>query len=325
MKITKNNVKYLEIIIAAIFVIISLVFGYGILENDELGLLGEESPYVFALEEKNNKEEVFDYVESEKNLKVHFIDVGQGDAQIIELNGHYMLIDAGPNSSEQVLLDYINKIGIKKFDYVIGTHVHEDHIGGMDKVIKNYDIDNFLFPKQTSTTKTFESFVEQLNNRGLKLYAPNVGESFEFENAKFTVLAPNSLEYDDANNYSIVVKLEYKNTSILFMGDAETLSENEMLDNYYLDLEADVIKIGHHGSSTSSSLKFLKSVNPKYAVISLGKDNDYFHPHKSTMLRLKSLNIPVYRTDEVSTIIMETDGDNIIFNKDKCSYDYSKK
>ena len=130
------------------------------------------------------------------------------------------------------------------------------------------------------------------------------------------------MEYDSANNYSIVIKLEYKNNSVLFTGDAEKLSENEMLENKSINLKSDVIKIGHHGSSTSSSLKFLNEVNPKYAVISLGKDNDYGHPHKVTILRLKSLNIPVYRTDEVSTIVMESDGNNIKFDKEKCSYNY---
>ena len=322
MKRTKTSVKYFEIIIGIIFIVVVTLFGYFFMENGGMGI--EESPYLSSannnLESQDQNQTQFN--DSENVLKVHFVDVGQGDSEIVELNGHYMLIDAGPNSSEGSLLEYINKLGIKKFDYVIGTHAHEDHIGGMDKIVKNYDIDKFLFPKQTATIKTFESFVTELNKKNLKLYAPSVGETFEFGDAKFTVFAPNSLEYDSANNYSIVIKLEYKNNSVLFTGDAEKLSENEMLENKSINLKSDVIKIGHHGSSTSSSLKFLNEVNPKYAVISLGKDNDYGHPHKSTILRLKSLNIPVYRTDEVSTIVMESDGNNIKFDKEKCSYNY---
>lgn len=322
MKRTKTSVKYFEIIIGIIFIVVATLFGYFFMENGGIGI--EESPYLSSannnLESQDQNQTQFN--DNENVLKVHFVDVGQGDSEIVELNGHYMLIDAGPNSSEDSLLEYINKLGIKKFDYVIGTHAHEDHIGGMDKIVKNYDIDKFLFPKQTATTKTFESFVTELNKKNLKLYAPSVGETFEFGDAKFTVFAPNSLEYDSANNYSIVIKLEYKNNSVLFTGDAEKLSENEMLENKSINLKSDVIKIGHHGSSTSSSLKFLNEVNPKYAVISLGKDNDYGHPHKSTILRLKSLNIPVYRTDEVSTIVMESDGNNIKFDKEKCSYNY---
>lgn len=322
MKRTKTSVKYFEIIIGIIFIVAATLFGYFFMENGGMGI--EESPYLSSannnLESQDQNQTQFN--DNENVLKVHFVDVGQGDSEIVELNGHYMLIDAGPNSSEGSLLEYINKLGIKKFDYVIGTHAHEDHIGGMDKIVKNYDIDKFLFPKQIATTKTFESFVIELNKKNLKLYAPSVGETFEFGDAKFTVFAPNSLEYDSANNYSIVIKLEYKNNSVLFTGDAEKLSENEMLENKSINLKSDVIKIGHHGSSTSSSLKFLNEVNPKYAVISLGKDNDYGHPHKVTILRLKSLNIPVYRTDEVSTIVMESDGNNIKFDKEKCSYNY---
>ena len=193
----------------------------------------------------------------------------------------------------------------------------------MDKVIQEFGVKKILFAKHTTTTRTFENFVTAVKNKNLQLYAPYVNETFNFEDASFTVLAPNYTKYEDINNYSIVIKFQYKNNSILFTGDAETLSENEMLNNADLDLKADVIKIGHHGSSTSSSIKFLNAVNPKYAVISLGKDNSYGHPHKSTMLRLKALNIPVYRTDEASTIIMESDGDNIKFNKEKGSYTYN--
>lgn len=321
-KISKIS-RYLEVIIAIVFVLISLIFGYNIFQKEGIGL--EESPYADALVNKNNSsnsDNLANFNSSSDNLKVHFVDVGQGDAAIIELKGHYMLIDAGTNASESTLIEYINKLGIKKFDYVIGTHAHEDHIGGMDLVIKNYDIDRFLFSKHTTTTKTFENFVKELNNKNIKLYSPKVGETFEFMDSKFTVMAPNSLNYEEINNYSIVIKLTYKNNSILFTGDAETLSENEMLDNSDVDLKSDVIKIAHHGSSTSSSLKFLKAVDPKYAVISVAKGNDYNHPHKAVMLRLRALNIAVYRTDELSTIVMESDGENIKFDKNRASYSY---
>ena len=314
-----KSAKKLELVIGAIFVVFTAVsFLYSFFyEEDEID--AEQDAYIEIedLETSSNS----NFTSNDGNLKVHFIDVGQGDACIIEQNGHYMLIDAGPNSGEKNLINYIDGLGITKFDYVIGTHAHEDHIGGMDKVIKNYEIEKFLFPRSTTTTRTFESFVTELSAKNLKLYVPQVGENFEFEDSSFVVLAPNSKTYDDLNNYSIVIKFTYKNNSILFTGDAEVLSENEMLENG-LDLKADVIKIGHHGSSTSSSMKFLSAVSPKYAVICLGKDNDYGHPHKSVVDRLKALSITVYRTDEQSTIIMESDGENIKFDKSPASYSY---
>ena len=320
----KNGLKIFEILIGVAFILFSLGFGYYYYEREGVGY--ETSPYVNQEKNVSNSDNIKqdnNFLSSDKNLKVHFIDVGQGDSCLIELNGKYMLIDAGTNESENSLVKYLKDLGIKEFEYVIGTHAHEDHIGGMDKVIQEFDVKKILFAKHTTTTRTFENFVTAVKNKNLQLYAPYVNETFNFEDASFTVLAPNYTKYEDINNYSIVIKFQYKNTSILFTGDAETLSENEMLNNSDLDLKADVIKIGHHGSSTSSSIKFLNAVNPKYAVISLGKDNSYGHPHKSTMLRLKALNIPVYRTDEASTIIMESDGDNIKFNKEKGSYTYN--
>lgn len=251
------------------------------------------------------------------------IDVGQGDSAIIEQNGHYMLIDAGTNACEQDLISYIDSLGITKFDYIIATHAHEDHIGSMDAVVNKYNVDKILFAKHTTTTKTFENFVTAVNNKGLKLYAPSVNEEFAFQDTKFIALAPNSSKYEEINNYSIVIKVIYGDKSFLFAGDAEELSEEEMLDKN-LDLSADVLKVGHHGSKSSTSQKFLNAVNPKYAVISAGMDNDYGHPTQTVMDRLKNKNIAVYRTDESGTIILTSDGKNISFNKDAGSYNSGK-
>lgn len=240
--------------------------------------------------------------------------MGQGDSTIIEQNGHYMLIDAGTNECEKDLVSYIDSLGITKFDYIIATHAHEDHIGSMDAVINKYDVDKILFAKHTTTTKTFENFVMAVKNKGLKLYAPSVNEEFVFQDSKFVILAPNSDKYEEINDYSIVTKVIYGDTSYLFTGDAENLSESEML-NKNLDLSADVLKVGHHGSNSSTSQTFLNAVNPKYAVISVGKDNDYNHPSTKVTNRLQTKNITTYRTDKLGTIILTSDGENISFNK----------
>lgn len=253
------------------------------------------------------------------DLKVHFIDVGQADSILIQQGNNAMLIDAGNNGDSETVKNYISKQGIKKLDYVIGTHPHEDHIGGLDYVINNFEIGKIYMPKATSNTKTFEDVVTTIKNKGMQITTPVPGDSFKLGEADCKILAPNSASYKDLNNYSIVIQVTYKNNSFMFTGDAEAISETEILNKGF-DVKADVLKIGHHGSSSSTSDEFLKKVSPKYAVISAGKDNDYGHPHKETMKRLKDSGITVYRTDESGTIICTSDGNNISFNTKSGSY-----
>lgn len=290
---------------------------------------GETNYLQTTINDTQNKEAVIqdntkdnEVIKTIENLEVHFIDVGQADSILVKQGSYSMLIDAGNNEDAAIIKDYINNQGITKLDYVVGTHVHEDHIGSMDDVIDTYDIGKILFPKQTSTTKTFEYFVLSVKNKGMKLYSPNVGEVFELGKAEFEIMAPNSTYYDDANDYSIVIKLKYGNNSFLLTGDAESISENEML-NKNLDLKSDVLKIGHHASKSSTSQEFLNKVNPKYAVISVGKNNSYGHPNQLPMDRLKNAGIPVFRTDEQGTIVAISDGQNITFNCKQVSYNFN--
>ncbi len=257
----------------------------------------------------------------EGSLVVDFIDVGQGDSILIRQGSHAMLIDGGTSESKQDLLGFLESENVSSFDYIIGTHPHEDHIGSLDDVVNSYDFDTILFPKVTTTTKTFENLVLAVKGKNKKFVEPEINKEYTLGDAKFTILAPNSKEYDSLNNYSIVIKLTYGKNSFIFTGDAESLSESEILKNN-VDLKADVLKIGHHGSSTSTSEKFLNAVSPKYAVISVGKDNSYNHPTKTTMNRLKKLGIPVYRTDEQGTIECVSNGETISFNVDAGTYSY---
>lgn len=255
----------------------------------------------------------------EGDLKVHFINVGQADAILIQQGSHNMMIDGGNNEDEKTLKNYITNLGISEFEYVVGTHVHEDHIGSLDYIISAFNVGNVYFPKQTATTKTYKDFIKAVQNKNLSLTVPKVGESFMLGDAKCTIIAPNGTKYDDANNYSIVIKLEYGDNSFLFCGDAEDISEKEMLSNG-LDLKADVLKVGHHGSASSSTKKFLSTVNPKFGVISVGVDNDYNHPSINTMNKFKDMGIGIYRTDENGTIVATSDGHNITFNTSCGSY-----
>lgn len=248
-------------------------------------------------------------------LKVHFIDVGQADSILIQSDEQAMLIDAGNNADSKDVVAYIKSRNINKLDYIVGTHPHEDHIGGLDAVIESFDIGVIYMPKAMSTTKTFEDVLNAISKKGMKVTTPVPGTTVELGKASFTILAPNSDSYEETNNYSIVIKLEHGNNSFLFTGDAEDISEKEMIDKNY-DLSADVLKVGHHGSSSSTTQEFLMKVNPKYAVICVGKDNKYGHPHKETMDSLNKKGIKIYRTDESGTITAISDGESITFEED---------
>ena len=245
-------------------------------------------------------------------LRVSFIDVGQGDSEFIELpNGETMLIDAGTNETGKNVVDYIKSLGYTSIDYVVGTHPHEDHIGGLDDVIKTFDIGSIYMPKVTADTKTFEDVLDAAESKNLMINTAKSGVSImDTEDLSVKFLAPTLDIYENTNDYSAVVKVVYGETSYLFTGDAEEFSENLITD----DVNADVLKVGHHGSSTSTSTEFLKKVSPASAVISCGKDNSYGHPHSETLQKLADMGTAVYRTDELGTIVSVSDGKTINFD-----------
>ena len=189
----------------------------------------------------------------------------------------------------------------------------------LDKVIDNFNIDTLYMPKVTATTKAFKDVVASSKSKNLKFTTPNVGEKFTLGDSTCTIFAPNSESYEDMNDYSIVIKLEYGSTSFLFTGDTEAESEREILDKNF-DLKSTVLKVGHHGSHTSTSDEFLNQVNPTYGVIMVGQDNDYGHPRQNVMDRLKNKGVKVYRTDEQGTIIATSDGKEVKFNVKPGSY-----
>ena len=243
-------------------------------------------------------------------LEVHFIDVGQGDAILVQSDHSAMLIDAGENNQGSTVSNYLRDKNIESLEYVIGTHPHSDHIGGLDTIIRSFDIKKILFPYVTHTTKTYEDVLDALSEKKLTITKPKVGDRYTLGAASFTIIAPNSDSYDEINNYSIGIKLTFGNTSFLLAGDAEQLSEEEMLDQG-MDLSSDVLKLSHHGSAYSSGADFLDAVNPKYGMISVGSDNKYGHPSKETLKALAERDIEVYRTDKQGTVIFTSDGTNI--------------
>lgn len=243
------------------------------------------------------------------DLYVEFIDVGQADCILIYNKDHYMLIDAGNNEDGRKLVNYFNSLGITKFDYVVGTHAHEDHIGGLDDVINNFEIDTFYMPEVVTTTKTFEDVIIALENKQLAFDTPKVDSTFKLGDAEFKVIYVGD-EEGDLNDNSIVLKMTYGSNKFLFTGDATSKVEKLIVNK---DIDVDVLKVGHHGSQYSSTTSFLKAVNPTYAVIQVGKNNIYDHPKKQTLNSLNKLNIKVYRNDLDGTIVAKSDGTIIKF------------
>ncbi len=302
-------------------------------------------------------------VPKDSKLMISYMDVGQGDAAYIKVNGNDILIDAGPRSNSKELLEQLkakniddfelviathpheDHIGgmvdvfkeyevkafyspkithttktyenlVKAVELVIATHPHEDHIGGMVDVFKEYEVKAFYSPKITHTTKTYENLVKAVKDEGLKTKELKGGMVIDLgEGAKFEVFTPQKSEYEELNDYSPIMKLSFGDTSYLFTGDAEKLAEEEALAKYKTSLDSDVIKFGHHGSSSSSSNAFIEAVSPKYGIISCAKDNKYGHPHRETLDIIKKYNIKTFRTDTDGEIILTSDGKSINFNK----------
>lgn len=249
---------------------------------------------------------------SEKDLLVHYIDVGQGDSILVQINNKNLLIDSGPLVSSQKIIKYLKAQKVKKIDYIIASHPHEDHIGNLAQIIKTFKISEVYAPKKTSNSSAFEDFVQALRNENHKINIAKSDINLDLgNNISLTILGPVNSNYDDINNYSTIIKITYGSTKFLFMGDAEVLAENEIINKNY-DLSADVIKIGHHGSNSSSSKEFLEKVSPKYAIISCGQGNDYGHPHREVIEYLKAKQITTYRTDLDQDILIKSDGTNIV-------------
>lgn len=254
---------------------------------------------------------------SSENLNVYFLDVDQGDSIFLMLpNGQNMLIDAGEKKSGDNIVSFIKEKGVSKIDFLVATHPHADHIGGMKEVIENFELDKIYMPKASANTKTFENLLLAIKEKGKTITTAMAGVDILSDgNLSIYFVAPNSEKYNDLNNYSAVIKLVYGNNSFLFTGDAEKLSEEEISAN----IKCDVLKVGHHGSNSSSSEKFISKASPSYAVISCGVDNEYGHPHPEVLSALENANIKVFRTDQQGTIEAVSNGEKIKFNVE---YDY---
>ena len=245
-------------------------------------------------------------------LEVHFIDVGQGDATLIKADGHAMLIDAGENDKGTAVQLYLQKQGVAQLDYLVLTHTDSDHIGGADVIVTKFDIGQIFMSDFKKDNKTYRELMDSMKYRHMTFITPEVGAEYELGSATFTVIAPNDT-YEDANNSSMSLILDYGDTSFLFSGDCEEEAEQDMLANG-LNLDVDVYQVGHHGSKSSSTEEFLDAMSPEYAVISCEEGNSYGHPHAKTLNNLRARGIRVFRTDEQGSIVACSDGKTIKWN-----------
>lgn len=268
-------------------------------------------PIIFLLIYTSCINKTMDIIAPAQNkLLIHYIDVGEGDCILIQVNNKNMLIDSGSKDSKSI--SYLKKHNIKKLDYMILTHPHEDHIGNAPSIINNFKINTIYAPKIVSSSESFKNLILAIKKKKLKITKAHSSQHIYLgDDVNCFILAPNSNSYEKTNDYSIVLKITYGNTSFLFTGDAESLSEEEMIHKGY-NLKSDVLKIGHHGSNSSTTSPFLNEVAPKIAIISCGRGNSYGHPHKDTLIKLKNNKILLYRTDLDGTILLESDKNKII-------------
>ena len=243
-------------------------------------------------------------------MTVDFIDVGQGDCTLIIQNHTVILVDGGESGEADTVINFLKNKGITEIDCCIATHPHSDHIGSLSDVFAEFDVKDVIMPeipeKLIPTSKSYERFLKALETCVENVYPAQAGESYEYGKIKIELLGPVK-KYDNLNDMSIVSRIIYENTSVLLTGDAETPAEKDILKRG-ADCTADLLKIGHHGSRTSSCDEWLKVVNPQYAVISCGADNDYGHPHKQLIKRLEKTEIDYYRTDLIGTVSFKSDG-----------------
>lgn len=244
-------------------------------------------------------------------LTVHFIDVGQADCALLECNGTYILIDGGNVEDSSRVVSYLKKAGVEELAAVFCSHAHEDHVGGLAGVLAVYPTKAVYAPTQTDSSKCFDDFVRYTGQQGLAITIPSPGDTITFGGATVAILGPVK-DYADTNDTSLVLMVTYGDHRFLFTGDMETTAETDLIESG-ADLRADVLKVGHHGSDTSSGYRFLREVMPRHAVVSVGEGNAYGHPHDAILSRLQDAGSTVYRTDRLGTIIAVSDGTRITF------------
>lgn len=321
----KKQIKEL-IIILIFFIFLTILSSLGILNKFDfilknLGIIEEQNTITSNQTNlKNDFEVKNDIVINKDKLNILFFDVGQADCELIINKEKTILIDSGNSKDGEIIANEIKSLGISKLDYVIGTHIHEDHIGGMSYIIDAFDVGEYYMPYNTITTANYyENLLNSLANKKFSINEANIGDKIQIDDLILEIMAVDNSEPDDANDASIVAQITYGNQKFLFMGDATTKNEDSRKWN-----DVDLIKVGHHGSNTSSSESFLKQVLPEISIISVGKDNNYGLPKDNIIERYQNIGSKIYRTDKDGTIQAISDGNTMEILRINASFDGNK-
>lgn len=294
----KKQIKLIQTVIAIVIMLIAVIMYPNVQK-----------------EIRNEKNSISTAIPIEGELQMHVIDVGQGDSILFLQKDCVMLVDSGAKNKSTYVIEYLKQLGISKINILVGTHAHEDHMGGMSEIIRNFEIETLYTPdhtKDTITTKWYMDFLDAVAEKEVNWEYPKLAQKFYLGSAMIQVVSEGVKEDTNLNNQSIGLRVSFGDTDIVLTGDAEEKAERQMLSSG-LDLEAEIYKVAHHGSDTSTSEDFLEEINPQYAIISVGKDNSYGHPTESVIQRLEKKNIEVHRTDEEGNIVILTDGKNVTF------------
>lgn len=259
--------------------------------------------------------------EVDGEMAVHFLDVGQGLAVFVQCDGKNLIYDGGDRGTSSEVVAYLKNMGVERIDYLISSHYDADHVSGLIGCLNAFEVANVICADYVHDSKTYESFISTVNEKGLEMQYPAVGTEFAFGSGTFTVLAPEEFEEGESNENSVVIRLVHGENSFLLTGDAEHKSEEAMCASG-LELESTVLVPGHHGSATATTWDFLMQVVPEYAVISCGEGNSYGHPHEETMEKLESMEVQVYRTDKQGYISVVSDGKTLDWSQEPCN-DYT--
>lgn len=283
--------KIITLLTALLLVVLGILF-------PELGLFSEEAAPVI----------------SGNGLNIHFLDVGQADCALLECDGEYMIIDGGNVDDGQMVVSYLKQMGIETLSAVVCTHAHEDHVGGLPAVLSVFQAKTVYSPVTEYSSKVFRDFVAKTEAQELSITVPKPGDKFNLGSTRITVLGPVQ-EYDNPNDTSIILKVVYGENSFLFTGDIEIGAENDMMDYWgeSFDWNVDVLKVGHHGSDTSTGYRFLYYTSPAHGVISVGEGNKYNHPNEAPLSKLKDAEVVVMRTDKLGHVFAIADGKEISF------------